>query len=133
MVSHLEYCVQFWSPKHKGGKDIPERVHRKATRVMKQFSCEERLRELGVCSLNHLRGTCQYIELPTERVQRGQSQTGKRTRGNQHKLKHRRFNLNIRKRIFIVRVTENKLHREFVISFPRDIRGPGQLSVGSPS
>lgn len=55
----LEYCVQFWSALHKGDRDILGRVYRTATGMMEgqeQFSYEGRLRELELCSLNHLRG-----------------------------------------------------------------------------
>lgn len=42
-------------------------------------------------------------------------QPGDRTRGHRHKLKHRRFCLNVRKQLFTVRVSEH-WHR-----FPKDV------------
>jgi len=44
---HLEYCIQLWSPQNKKDMDVLERVHRRATKIIKgleYLSYEDRLR-----------------------------------------------------------------------------------------
>ena len=103
---HLEYCVQFWAPLYIKGRDLLERVQQRATKMMQgleHLSCEKRLSDLGLFSLEkrRLRGDLisvyKYLRYMTQRDEARLSSavSGDRTRGNGHKLKYRKFYTNV--------------------------------------
>jgi len=114
---HLESWVHLWSPQQTKDMDLLKAVHRRATKMIRgleHLSCEERLRELGLFSLEKrrlwgdLRAAFQYLKgaYRKERDNLYSKACRNRTKSNGFKLKESRFRLDIRKTFFTMRVVK---------------------------
>ena len=124
---HLEYAVQFWSPHYVKDINKLESVQRRATKLipgMRSLPYEERLRKLDMFPLRDRRIRGDLIETfkilkkidKIDHEDLFEISLLSTTRNNSLKLKAQRFNTDIRRNFFNIRVVNpwNKLPKSVV-------------------
>jgi len=124
---HLEYCTAAWSPHYTKDKDLLERVQHRFTRMipgMRELGYEERLRRLGLMTLEERRNRSDLVEM--FKISKKLSaisletffelDTSGRTRGHRYKIKKQCSSSDLRKFFFSQRVVDkwNALEEEVV-------------------
>lgn len=111
---HLECCIQLRGPEHRKDTDLLEQGQRRATKMvrgMEHLSYEERLIELGLHILQERRlwGRCFAVFQCLRGLERkmGGGFFSSRTRGNGFELKEGQFKLDIRKKVFTMRIMKH--------------------------
>jgi len=139
---HLEYCVQFWSLLHKKDVELLERVQRSAVKMIREVEhlhYQDRLKRAGALQPreeNTPGGPYSGLLVPEGSLWKAGEglfirACGDRTRAHGFKLEEGRFSLDIRKKVFPVRVVRhwNRLPRETVDAPSRRCLRPGWMGL----
>jgi len=116
---HLEYCIQIWGPQDRRDIDLldcTQRMARKMVQGMEHLPYMDRLRDLGLFSLEKALRIPESGLSVTKGGERLYKKVGDRLfskfccdrlRGNGFKQKEERFRLGIRKNVFTIRVAKH--------------------------
>jgi len=143
----LEYCTAVWSPHYSKDRELIERIQHRFTKMIpevRELGYEERLKRLGLMSLEERRNRSDMVEmykistgisaLPFERF--FQYDGYGRTRGHTRKIVKNRFNTDVRKYFFSNRVVarwnglgERVVNSRSLLEFKKNINEYGKMGL----